>query len=391
MTLENVMSQPTSYRLDLYPHAEWHVFFRFLMIPGDWDWGKDPIGPAIRRPPLAVLINTGTWCAWWMMVWFQWTKAAIQDLENHHGCVHLYHGIARCSAIETHLRRHLFFQRSSSSSMFLGPSCDVSRVGHVNHVSIWYRELGTKVVSLTQPLHPVPWNKKEYMSTRWLGVWLPRSSCWWACHPTRIALARLKASEASPQVQFQVPASTVISILSACGIPVCTLLQGNVCTLSQKADYNTRPQDETTKSCHWQGHQPLKNTPPTSDWERWDSENRCHKQSYLTDTDTSLDSGNFNLGKKWHWQFYDLCTNIECFINNAWWCFQISCRRHKILGGKCFQISVKAVNVCPLANMLKKISRNMFRPATMNRKGKCSSAALLYSPVEQHASISSHL
>jgi len=53
--------------------------------------------------------------------------------------------------------------------------------------------------------------------------------------------------------------------------------------------------------------------------------------------------------------------------------------------------SVKAVNVCPLANMLKKISRNMFRPATMNRKGKCSSAALLHSPVEQHASISSHL
>lgn len=129
-----------------------------------------------------------------------------------------------------------------------------------------------------------------------LGVWLPRSSCWWACHPTRIALARLKASEASPQVQFKVPASTVISILSACGIPVCTLLQGNVCTLSQKADYNTRPLDETTKSCHWQGHQPLKNTPPTSDWERWDSENRCHKHSYLTDTDTSLDSGNFNLG-----------------------------------------------------------------------------------------------
>lgn len=74
--------------------------------------------------------------------------------------------MARCSAIETHLRRHLFFQRSSSSSMFLGPSCDVSRVGHVNHVSIWYRELGTKVDSLTQPLHPVPWNKKEYMSTR---------------------------------------------------------------------------------------------------------------------------------------------------------------------------------------------------------------------------------
>ena len=145
-----------------------------------------------------------------------------------------------------------------------------------------------------------------------LGVWLPRSSCWWACHPTRIALARLKASEASPQVQFQVPASTVIAILSACGIPVCTLLQGNVCTLSQKADYNTWPLDETTKSCHWQGHQPLKNTPPTSDWERWDSENGCHKQSYLADTDTSLDSGNFNWGlqrveyldaasEKWYW------------------------------------------------------------------------------------------
>lgn len=165
-------------------------FNRFLMIPGDWDWGVDPIGPAIRRPPLAVLINTGTWCGWWMMVWFQWTKAAIQM------CTSLpWQDAAQSKLI---WRRHLFFQRSSSSSsMFLGPSCDVSRVGHVNHVSIWYRELGTKGDSLTQPLHPVPWNKKEYMSTRWLGVWLPRSSCWWACHPTRIALARLKASEAS--------------------------------------------------------------------------------------------------------------------------------------------------------------------------------------------------
>ena len=31
-----------------------------------------------------------------------------------------------------------------------------------------------------------------------LGVWLSRASCWWACHPTRIVLVRLKAGKASP-------------------------------------------------------------------------------------------------------------------------------------------------------------------------------------------------
>ena len=178
--------------------------------------------------------------------------------------------------------------------MFLGPRCDVSRVGHVNHVSIWYRELGTKVDSLTQPLHP-----SSHPATASQCHGIRRNICPTRCMTTALFVlmgmpsykdcaCTSEASEASPQVQFKVPASTVIAILSACGIPVCTLLPGNVCTLSQKADYNSRPLDETTKSCHWQGHQPLKNTPPTSDWERWDSENRCHKQSYLTDTDTSL-------------------------------------------------------------------------------------------------------
>ena len=164
------------------------------MIPGDWDWGKDPIGPAIRRPPLAVLINTSTWCGWWMMVWFQWSKAAILYKTSKITMDVYISTIARCSAIETHWRRHLFFQRSSSSSMFLGPGCQ-------------------SCGSCESRFHLIPLNLEQ----RWiispshciqchgirrnicpLGVWLPRSSCWWACHPTRIALARLKAIEASP-------------------------------------------------------------------------------------------------------------------------------------------------------------------------------------------------